>query len=301
LMLDQAHDLRQLATRCKPAETPRRSARPALVVVAGGKGGVGTTTVALELAAAVSKAGRRTLLIDADSRGGDVALLCGIEERYTLADVMAGRRSWNEAVCAGPAGVRVVVGERDWHDDRNPAAAAGHFLDQFEHQDTAAEVALIDVGNRLDAVTSYVCRRADAVVMVTTGGVASVVGAFAAIKSLLASCNGNGRPSLQLLVNMTSSARVAEIVYYRLARTCRRVLGVDLRYAGRLGMAECAGRKSWGSVIGLNLQVTLADIIRGVSAVEVLSNWKRRVKFNGNGLVAQASRLLGQPGWLHHN
>ena len=287
-MLDQAYDLRRLATHCNRAETPGSGDRPALVVVAGGKGGVGTTTVALGLAAALAESGRRTLLVDADSRGGDVAVICGIEERYTLADVLTGRRTWNEAVHAGPAGVGVVVGQRGWHDSRNPAAVAGHLLEQLNRQDS--ELVVIDAGNVFDGVMPHVCREANALVMVTTGDVASVVGAFAGIKALTQlsesswhretppHCNGGALrtsrqlPPLYLLLNMAATARVAEIVYYRLARTCRRVLGIELYSAGRLAMARCASTNSRGNTIGLNLQVALADTIRGVSAVEVLSN-----------------------------
>ena len=242
-------------------------------MVAGGKGGVGTTTVALALAATVAKAGRRTLLIDADSRGGDAALLCGIEERYTLADVLAGRRTWNEAVCAGPAGVEIVASQRGWHDCRNPAVVAGQLLEQLDRQDVPAELVIMDAGNLFDGVAQHVCREADAVVMVTTGSVASVVGTFAGIKSLVSGfCPGNVQPRLHLLVNMASTARVAEIVYYRLARTCRRLLGIDLQSAGRLATARRA-RVNWsGDIIGLNLQGNLADTMRGVSAAEALAS-----------------------------
>ena len=272
-MLDQAHDLRRLATHSNRAESPRCGGRPALVVVAGGKGGVGTTTVALGLAATVAKAGRRTLLIDGDARGGDAALLCAIEERYTLADVLAGRRTWNEAVCSGPAGVGIVVGQRGWRDCRNPAVTATHLLEQLDHQDVPAELVIVDAGNVVDGVVQQVCREADAVVMVTTGNVASVVGTFACIKSLVSGlCPGNVQPRLHLLVNMASTARVAEIVYYRLARTCRRVLGIELQSAGRLATARQTWVNSRGDTIGLNLQGNLADTMRGVSVAEVLAN-----------------------------
>jgi flagellar biosynthesis protein FlhG len=272
-MLDQAHDLRRLATRCNRAETPHCNARPALVVVAGGKGGVGTTTVALALAAAAAKAGRRPLLVDTDSRGGDVALTCGIEERYTLADVLAGQCTWNEAVCHGPAGVGVLVGRRGWHDNRNPAAAAGRLLEQLDHQDLATDLVVIDAGNRSDGVTPHICREATAVVIVSSGDVASVVGAFAAIKALLAaSHNRDRRPPLYLLVNMARGRRVAEIVYYRLARTCRRLLGIELQSAGHLRLARRGSPNSKPGIIGLNLQVNLADTIRGVSVAKALSN-----------------------------
>ncbi|MGA7702795.1 MAG: P-loop NTPase [Thermoguttaceae bacterium] len=273
-MLDQAHDLRRLATRRSGAESLRCDGRPAMVVVVGGKGGVGTTTVALSLATA-AKAGRRTLLVDADSRGGDLALVCGIEERYTLADVLAGRRTWNEAVCPGPAGVAVVVGQRGWHDGRNPAAAAGHLLEQFDRQDIAAKLVVIDAGNRLDGAAAQLCREANAVVMVTSGEAAAVVGAFAGIKALAAASNGSRRPALYLLVNMAPSARIAETVYYRLARTCRRMLGIELQSAGRLGIARRANKNSKNSrssAIGLNLQVDWADTVRGVLVVEGLAN-----------------------------
>ena len=276
-MLDQAHDLRQLATRCQPAETPCCRRRPALVVVAGGKGGVGTTSVAIGLATAVAKTGRHSVLIDADSRG-DVALLCGVEERYTLADVLAGRRTWTEALCTGPTSVKVIVGQRGWQDGRNPTAAATHLIEQLNRQPLPAELAVIDAGNRLDGPMPHLCGKADALVMVTTGDVASVVGTFASIKAVVQSRDYEETPlhrhggGLFLLVNMASSARVAEIVYYRLARTCRRVLGVELQSAGRLRIARRTAKKSWADTIGLNLQVALADTLRGVSAAGLLSN-----------------------------
>ena len=271
-MLDQAYDLRRLATHCNRAETPRHSDRAALVVVAGGKGGVGTTTVALGLAAALAESGRGTLLVDADSRGGDVALICGIEERYTLADVLAGRRTWKDAMCEGPRGVGVVVGQRGWHDGRNPAAAAGHLLEQLDRQDLPAELVVLDAGNMLDGVVPHFCREANAVVMVTTADVASVVDTFAGIKALVSGSNPGGWPPLYLLVNMASTARVAETAHYRLARTCRRVLGIELQSAGCLAVAKRTSRNSRGDIIGLNLQARLADTMRGVLVVEGLAS-----------------------------
>jgi len=190
-MPDQAYDLRRLATHCDRVESPRRSDRATLVVVAGGKGGVGTTTVAMSLAAAVAQPGNRTLLIDADPRGGDVALFCGVEQRYTLADVLAGRRTWQEATYTGPGGVRLVVGQRDWHYCGSSAAAAGQLLEQLDRQELCADLVVIDAGNTLAGIVPHVCREANAVLMVTTSDAASVVGTFAAIKTLVRiSCHG---------------------------------------------------------------------------------------------------------------
>jgi flagellar biosynthesis protein FlhG len=272
-MPDQAHDLRQLATHCSRAESPRCSDRPALVVVAGGKGGVGTTTVALGLAAAVARTGKRTLLLEADPRGGDIALLCGIEERYTLADVLAGRRTWDEATYAGPQGVGVVVGQRGWHDCQHPAVAAGQLLEQLDHRNVPAQLIVVDAGSAFTGSVPHVCCVASAVIMVTTSNAASVVGTFAGIKTLVSmSRNGSRLPPLFLLVNMATTAHVAKTVSYRLARTCRRMLGVELQTAGQVATARPARPNSRGNTIGLNLQVTLADTIRGVLVAKALAN-----------------------------
>jgi flagellar biosynthesis protein FlhG len=273
-MLDQAYDLRRLATR-RNETASGRCGRPALVVVAGGKGGVGTTTVAIGLAATAAKAGRRTLLVDADSRGGDLAMLCGIEERYTLADVLAERRSWNEAACAGPAGVGVVAGQGGWHDCRNPATAASRLLDQFDRQNVRAELVLIDVGSRIDAAALHFCRAANTVIVVTSCEPAAVVGTFAGVKAIAAASDGPRRPTFWLLVNMAQSDRAAETVYYRLARTCRRVLGIELQSAGYRRCVRRMGgnpRKARGDTIGLNLQVGWTDTMRSVSVVNGLAN-----------------------------
>ncbi len=109
-MLDQAHDLRRLAIERSRPMTADSTARPTLLAVTGGKGGVGTTTIAINLATALAAAGKRPLLVDADPRGGDAALWCDIQERYTLADLLAGRRTWAEVIEPAAGGVRLVAG-----------------------------------------------------------------------------------------------------------------------------------------------------------------------------------------------
>jgi flagellar biosynthesis protein FlhG len=272
-MPDQAYDLRQLATHCNCAESPRRSGRSTLVVVTGGKGGVGTTTVALSLAAGVAQTGKRTLLVDADPRGGHLALICGIEERQTLADILAGRCTWHEATYAGPGGIGIVTGQRGWHDCRRPAISAAQFLEQLDHQEVPADLVVIDAGNTPDAFAPHICHTADAVLIVTTPDAASVVGAYAAIKTLASlSCPSSHRAQLYVLVNMAPTARGAESAYYRLARTCRRLLGVELRSAGHITTARRPRRESKPPTIGLNLQVPFVDTIRRVSAADALLN-----------------------------
>ena len=62
------------------------------IAVASGKGGVGKTQIAVNLAVALAQRGRRTLLLDADLGLANVDVLLGLKPLATLEQVMAGVR-----------------------------------------------------------------------------------------------------------------------------------------------------------------------------------------------------------------
>src|SRR5262245_56693153 len=97
-MPDQADKLRQLIASAMDDGGDEHVLAP-LVVVAGAKGGVGTTTIALNLAVALMHAGRRTVLVDAASNADIAQLAGGKASGSTIADVIAGLCEIEEAVC----------------------------------------------------------------------------------------------------------------------------------------------------------------------------------------------------------
>jgi flagellar biosynthesis protein FlhG len=232
-MFDQAHDLRRLASqRIRPA-VAHEGRRPSLLVTAGGKGGVGTTTVAIQLAAALTPTGQRVVLVDADPRGGDVALRCGAEERHNLGDLLSGRRAWGEVVETAPNGLRLVAGCR-WPDDwgNHSSTASQDWVERLTAPNSQADVIVVDIGNGLDRAARRICQAAEAIVMVTSSETAAVMGTFAAIKTLTRSAGGPNQSDrlapLYLRVNKARSTREARTIHYRLERACRRLLGVEI-------------------------------------------------------------------------
>ena len=76
-----------------------------VIAVTGGKGGVGKTTVAVNLSLALAKLGRRVVLLDGDLGLANIDVLLGLSRQYTLADLIEGRCELSDVLVRGPGGV----------------------------------------------------------------------------------------------------------------------------------------------------------------------------------------------------
>src|SRR5690348_18341764 len=108
-MSDQAEKLRRLSKAVVVEARADRAQLP-MVVVAGARSGVGATTAAVNLAAAIADRGDRVLLVDAAEDGSDLAELAGIsrELEHSTADVVHAKCSVADAIVGGPVGMRVL-------------------------------------------------------------------------------------------------------------------------------------------------------------------------------------------------
>ena len=238
-MLDQAHDLRRLATQCNRTESARCDGRPPLVVVAGGKGGVGTTTVAHRPGHYPGQS-RQTHAFDR-RRFPRRRRRPALRHRGTIhACRRAGRPADLERGGLRRAGGR-RNGRRPTRLARLPKSGGCRRAIARTTRPAGRSRRVGNHGRRQRVRWRRAARlprgrcRGDGY-----HGRASVGGRHIRRHQSARGglCPGNVQPRLHLLVNMAPTARVAEIVYYRLARTCRRLLGVDLQSAGRLATAR---------------------------------------------------------------
>src|SRR5437660_11585569 len=110
-MSDQADGLRQLVqarsgtTVLADPPPSRRAEAPAKarsLVLTSGKGGVGTSNLALNLAIALGESGKRVVLVDADLGLANIDLLCGLTPACDLGDALAGGGPLAEVIVEGP-------------------------------------------------------------------------------------------------------------------------------------------------------------------------------------------------------
>lgn len=237
-MIDQATELRKLASQAGRDPADEAGRVPRLLAVSGGKGGVGVTTLAVNLSVALSRRGTRVVLVDADLYRADVATLCGLEERGNVADVLSARRDIHEVLQSGPAGIKVVPGL--WapgHPADYSETAQQRLLRQLRTLGKHADMVVLDVGNGGNEVLRRFWNSADDVLLVTTPDSMSVMDSYATIKRL---ATAEDRLKIRLIVNKAIDQHVADDVYRRIDTSCQRFLGLRVESLGHVPSADCA-------------------------------------------------------------
>lgn len=234
---DQADELRQLARQRALHGAPLGPTVP-LVVVSGGKGGVGTTTTAANLAIALARQGRRAVFVDADLDHGGHTRWSQHPERGSVVDVLEGRRTVHEVLERGPSGIQVLGGA--WASGELvdcSAAAQQRFVTGLKHLSPHAEVVIVDAGSARNPFVQRFWQAANLVLVVTTTDSVSIMDSYAAVKVLLA---GDVSVPIHTLVNQASDAALAEDIQARVAEACRRFLGVRATATGHVPPCELA-------------------------------------------------------------
>src|SRR5690606_2840157 len=91
------------------------AAKPRLVAVTSGKGGVGKSNISVNVALRLAQLGYRTCLWDVDLGLGNVDILLGLSPEFDLSDVVFGNRTMAEIVVEGPAGLKIIPAGSGWY------------------------------------------------------------------------------------------------------------------------------------------------------------------------------------------
>jgi flagellar biosynthesis protein FlhG len=217
---DQASGLR----RMKPLNPVR------VIAITSGKGGVGKTSVSVNLAVAMGLAGKRVMLLDGDLGLANVDVMLGLQPVCNLSHVLAGTCTLEETLLEGPAGVLIVpaASGRQHMAELGRAQHAG-LVQAFSELSRPLDALIIDTAAGIAGSVITFSQASQEVVVVVTNDPASITDAYALIKVLNRDHNIS---RIQVLANMAASPTEVRDIYENLRRVAERFLDVTLSFIG---------------------------------------------------------------------
>ena len=238
-MTDQATRLRGLMeSRAATAEVaapvpegPAVGPAARVVTVTSGKGGVGKSNLALNLAIVLQRSNQRVCLLDANLGLSNIDLLCGLNGYWNLTHVVTGARSLPEVVLEGPEGIHVVSGGSVLVEMADqPGDVQRDVFRQLEQLESEHDLLIVDTGNGMHRDTRRFVENADVAVVVTTPEPTAIADAYATVKSLSVSPPG----SVMAVVNQAESTTQAQQILERMKHTAGLFLHTEIALGGAI-------------------------------------------------------------------
>ncbi len=220
---DQANNLRKLMNRAESTRT---------IAIVSGKGGVGKSNIALNLALLLSAAGNQVAVVDADLALANIDILAGVDVWANMADVLAGSVELEDIIVDLPQGVHLVPGASGLSHladltefDRN------RLLEKLTEIETDYDYVIVDCGAGIGNNVLAFAAGADNVMVVTTNEPTSITDAYAVIKVL---AGNDYQGHLSVLVNESTSRHQARETTQRIREVARRFLNICVYDAGHV-------------------------------------------------------------------
>ncbi|HEY3380300.1 MAG TPA: MinD/ParA family protein [Vicinamibacterales bacterium] len=200
------------------------------IAVTSGKGGVGKTSVVINLAVALARLRHRVAILDADFGLGNVDVLLGLAPAYHLGHMLAGEREIEDILVDGPFGVKIIPASSGLRDLTALTEAQWlRLADGLQRLCLNLDYLLIDTAAGLSDNVVQLLISAQRVLVVTSLEPSAMVDAYAMVKVLTLA---DATKDIAILVNGARDADEGELVYRQLDVAATRFLNRGLRYYG---------------------------------------------------------------------
>jgi MinD-like ATPase involved in chromosome partitioning or flagellar assembly len=215
---------------------PQARRQPRTLAITGGKGGVGKTSVAINLALTLARDGSKVLLLDGDTDLANVSIMLGRYPQRTLADVITGSSSLQDIIMTADYGLDIVPGASGVDQCIDMEASASlRVLKALSQLEKRYDYVITDTASGLQPTGMHMIAAAELACVVVTPDPASLTDAFSLIKLLV---RRGYRRTPSILVNMAQGASQARTVFQRLEGAAQRHLGISLHYLGGIWRDE---------------------------------------------------------------
>jgi flagellar biosynthesis protein FlhG len=240
--MDQAGNLRSLLDSYKKNNKAfNKPLAPAarVITVASGKGGVGKTNFAVNLALYLHRKGVRVIVLDADLGLANIEILLGTSPKHSLLDVLAGKNSLEEIITYTQGGMGFISGGSGLVELANISdEMLKTTVQKLGSLDEIADIVLIDTGAGIsNAVMKFVMAAGECFVICTPEPT-SITDGYALIKAVKERAEKDPdyeiMPQLKIIVNGVEDKDEGRNIFRNLQQVAKKFLSIDLLHLGTL-------------------------------------------------------------------
>ena len=230
--MDQAEGIRNVIKLQNQQMTPKAR----VITITSGKGGVGKSSVAVNLAVQLRKLGKRVIIFDADLGLANVEVMFGAIPKYNLSDLIYQGRDIREIITPGPMDIGFISGGSGIVTMNNLTKdQISYLVHSLSKLDELADVILIDTGAGVsDSVLEFVIASPE-VILVTTPEPSSLTDSYSLLKALYRNPGfiKNGI-QIHVVANKVNSVQEGKLVYDKLESVVSQFLHGTLHYFGMI-------------------------------------------------------------------
>lgn len=223
-------------TKLRELVETRKDKRCRIIAVTSGKGGVGKTNIAANLAVALAKNQNKTVLVDADTNLANVDILFGLRPQCTLADVVLGNAELEDVMIEDRSGVKILPGNSGTKEflymDEN---VKERLLQEIWSLQRSHDFIILDTASGLSPMVVDFAVRANEVLLVSTSEPTAITDAYAMTKILH---SFKKDINIKLILNRVNSKSEVNDIYERLSLVIDHFLGIRLDIIGYIERDE---------------------------------------------------------------
>lgn len=230
--MDQAENLRNVIKLQNQRNIP--TAR--VLTITSGKGGVGKSNLAVNLAVHFTRMGKRVIIFDADFGLANVGVMFGTISQFTLKDVIYGHKNIRDIITKGPLDIGFVSGGSGVVELNNlDKVQLKEVIRSLSELNELCDILIIDTGAGVsDTVLDFVVTSPE-VILVSTPEPSSITDSYSLIKALyMHPLFVSGTLDIRLIANKVSNSSEADAVYNKLQSVVSRFLGGNMSYLGNI-------------------------------------------------------------------
>lgn len=231
--MDQAEQLRNII-KASAVSQNRPLAR--VITVTSGKGGVGKSNTAINLAIQFRKMGQRVIILDADFGLANIEIMFGAVPKHNLCDLIYQGKNIREIITWGPMEVGFISGGSGIAGLSNLSRDyLTYIIRNLAELDSIADIIIVDTGAGIsDAVLEFLVASGE-ILLVTTPEPTSITDSYSLLKALNRHPRFSSEESqIKVIANKVESQSEGQTLFNKLNAVVGRYLKLPIRYLGAI-------------------------------------------------------------------